>query len=105
MEKKQKWANSYHHTQAPSSGKLVETYFLQKGMSESLWMQKGWIICTSCSGSCDNSQVPSQDSDEGEAETKSVLEQTYDEIEEEEDYSEADNPIADEVEEIYICDV
>jgi hypothetical protein len=45
MEKKQERANSCHHTRAPSSGKLVKTYFLQmqKEMSKSLWMQKGWV--------------------------------------------------------------
>lgn len=62
------------------------------------------VICTNCSGTCDNSQVPSQDSDE-EEETETVLEQTYDEIEDEEDCNETDNPIADDVEEISICDV
>jgi hypothetical protein len=43
MEKKQERANFCHHTRAPSSGKLVKTYFLQmqKEMSKSLWMQKG----------------------------------------------------------------
>ncbi|KAF2882552.1 hypothetical protein ILUMI_23630 [Ignelater luminosus] len=55
-------------------------------------------------GICDNSQVPSQDSDE-EEETETVFVQTYDEIENEEDCYETDNPIADDVEEISVCDV
>ncbi|KAG5872269.1 hypothetical protein JTB14_015445 [Gonioctena quinquepunctata] len=97
MEKKQEWADSCHHTRAPSSGNLVKTNFLQ--------IRRGYsVICTNCNGTCENSQVPSQDSDEEEV-TETVLEQTYDEIEEEEDHNEADNPIADDVEEISICNV
>ncbi|GBM04498.1 hypothetical protein AVEN_197902-1 [Araneus ventricosus] len=52
-------------------------------------------------GTCDNSQVPSYDSDE-EEETEAVFEQTYDGIKNEEDRDEYDNPIA---EEISVCDV
>ncbi|GBO14437.1 hypothetical protein AVEN_212516-1, partial [Araneus ventricosus] len=52
------------------------------------------VVCTNCSGTCDNSQVPSHDSDE-EEETETVFEQTYDLIENEEDRDESDNPIVD----------
>ncbi|GBL62421.1 hypothetical protein AVEN_37938-1 [Araneus ventricosus] len=61
-------------------------------------------ICTNCSGTCDNSQVPSHDSDE-EEKTETVFEQTYNGIENEEDPNEYDNPIADDAEEISVCDV
>ncbi|GBL66152.1 hypothetical protein AVEN_141576-1 [Araneus ventricosus] len=61
------------------------------------------VICTNCSGTCDNSQVPSHDSDE-EEETEIVFEQTYDGIENEEDRDESDHPIADDAEEISVCD-
>ncbi|GBM02149.1 hypothetical protein AVEN_1094-1 [Araneus ventricosus] len=62
------------------------------------------VICTNCSGTCGNSQVPSHDSDE-EEETETVFEQTYNGIENEEDPDESDNPIADDAEEISVCDV
>ncbi|GBN61624.1 hypothetical protein AVEN_147688-1, partial [Araneus ventricosus] len=62
------------------------------------------VICTICSGTCDNSQVPSHDSVE-EEETESVFEQTYDGIENEEDRDESDNPIVDDAEEISVCDL
>ncbi|GBM87937.1 hypothetical protein AVEN_81779-1 [Araneus ventricosus] len=55
-------------------------------------------------GTCDNSQVPSHDSDE-EEETETVFEQTHDGIENEEDRDESDNPFADDAEEILVCDV
>ncbi|GBM77030.1 hypothetical protein AVEN_67134-1 [Araneus ventricosus] len=65
---------------------------------------KCFFICTNCSGTCDNLQVPSHDSVE-EEETKTVFEQTHDGIENEEDRDESDNPIADDAEEISVCDV
>ncbi|GBO24029.1 hypothetical protein AVEN_88701-1 [Araneus ventricosus] len=55
-------------------------------------------------GTCDNSQVPSHDSDEVEK-TETVFEQTYNGIENEEDPNEYDNPIADDAEKISVCDV
>ncbi|GBM38763.1 hypothetical protein AVEN_210502-1 [Araneus ventricosus] len=58
------------------------------------------VICKNCSGTCDNSQVPSHDGDE-EEETETVFEQTYDGIGNEEDRDENDNPIADDA----VCDV
>ncbi|GBM77632.1 hypothetical protein AVEN_34458-1 [Araneus ventricosus] len=61
------------------------------------------VICTNCSGTCVNSQVPSHDSNE-EEETETVFEQTYDGIENEEDRDESDNPISDDAEEISVCD-
>ncbi|GBO04843.1 hypothetical protein AVEN_102219-1 [Araneus ventricosus] len=62
------------------------------------------VFCARLSGTCDNSQVPSHDSD-GEEETETVFEQTYDGIENEEDRDESDNPIADDAEEMSVCDV
>ena len=108
--KKQERANSCPHARAPSSGNLGKTYFLQckNGYRGACGCRKAWlkcsVICTNCNGTCDDSQVPLQDSDE-EEETESILEQTYDGIEEQEDINEADDPITDDVAEISICDI
>ncbi|KAH0818550.1 hypothetical protein GEV33_004241 [Tenebrio molitor] len=84
---------------------LIPVTTLESSAPESLKAGlKCSVICTNCSGTCDNSQVASQDSDE-EEQTETIFEQTYDEIENEEDCDENDNPIADDVEEISVCDV
>ncbi|KAG5871681.1 hypothetical protein JTB14_012042 [Gonioctena quinquepunctata] len=76
----------------------------KKRCQRSCGCRKAGLKCTNCNVTCDNTQVPSQDSD-GVEQTETVLEQTYDEIEEEDNYDEADNPIADDVKDISICDV
>lgn len=62
------------------------------------------FICTNCNGTCDNLQVPSQDSDE-EEEAETALEIMYHEIDEERDDNGSDNPIPDDLVEISISDV
>ncbi|GBO18858.1 hypothetical protein AVEN_65398-1 [Araneus ventricosus] len=108
VEQKQEWANSCYDTRAPSSRNLLKLISCKckKGHQKICGCRKPGLKCsvvyTNCSGTCDNSQVPSHDIDEEEeTETANV----YDGIENEEDRDESDNPIADDAEEISVCDV
>ncbi|GBM41424.1 hypothetical protein AVEN_129620-1 [Araneus ventricosus] len=77
---------------------------VKSSMYKAFEQHSGDINFGDTTGTCDNSQVPSHDSDE-EEETETVFEQMYDGIENEEDRDESDNPIADDAEEISVCDV
>ena len=98
-----------HEPPAPESLLKLISCKCKKGCQKACGCRKAGlkcsIICTNCTGgTCDNSQNPSHDSDE-EEETETIFEQTNDGIENEEAHDEFDDPIADDTEEISVCNV